>query len=150
MLESFIALVSVLLTLSISAERLVELFKGRISWLNDANPDPAEERKRQFWLHLLSVLAGGFVVWLAGDYVAKALDMKDGLGWGQGAGLALLASGGSSMWNTVLTYLLSVKNMKRQEERGQVNVDTAAGRGPEKLPSLPARMPASLGPAQLR
>ena len=148
MLDTLTNVVSILAVLSVSAERLVELVKGRFQWLNDKQPDPQEERKRQFWLHLGSVIAGCAVVFLAQDFIVGALpELKDKLLGPTGLGLGLLASGGSSLWNSVLSYLLSVKNLKRDEAGASAAgaVDQAA---PLK-PALPTEMP-GLGLPKLR
>lgn len=138
LLDGFTNVVTVLLVLSISAERLVEIVKGMSQYLNDAKLDPQQERKRQLALHLLSVVAGCIVVFLAQGFVVSALPSLSGklLGW-QGIGLGILASGGSSLWNTVLTYLLSVKNLKREQALGAKPAAAAQA----MQTTLPADMP---------
>src|SRR5690348_15016203 len=116
MLETLTSLVTVLLALSVASERLVELVKGRIAWLDRQNPDPNKERDRQFAIHITSVVAAAIVVALSRDYIGTTLKLPDGgLGIAQGTALAILASGGSSMWNSVLGYLYSIKNLKSED-----------------------------------
>lgn len=138
LLDGFTNVVTVLLVLSISAERLVEIVKGMFQYLNDAKLDRQEERRRQLSLHVLSVVAGCIVVFLAQGFVVSALPSLSGklLGW-QGIGLGILASGGSSLWNTVLTYLLSVKNLKRDQVLGSKPAPTAQA----LQTTLPSDMP---------
>lgn len=114
MLDTLTSLVTVLLALSVASERLVELVKGRIAWLDRQNPDPEKERDRQFCIHLVSVVASGIVVALSSDYIGTTLKLHP-VGIAQGVALAILASGGSSMWNSVLGYLYSIKNLKSED-----------------------------------
>lgn len=142
LLETLTSFVTVLLALSVASERLVELIKGLSSDLTGQKPDPDVERKRQLKVHWISLVASLVVVLLTQNYIVATLKLTPTesqyfpLGFGQIAAFSILSSGGSSMWNSILTYLLSLKNLKQQvvtagEKRG--NVDLAKG--------LPATMP---------
>jgi hypothetical protein len=154
MLESLTQFVTVLLALSIASERLVELFKGMISGLNGARANPDAERMRQLGVHWMSLVASVVVVYLAQDYIISSLKLKSGelplqhLSPGLIATFSILTSGGSSMWNSILTYLLSLKNLKQQQvtdnkgqQQQQKAVDNAKTGNADLTVALPAAMP---------
>ncbi len=115
MLDNLSSFVSLLLALSIASERLVELVKGLIPQLNGPRPDPRQERLRQWTIHVLSVVASGVVVELCGGYITSTLKISDAqFGPLQHALFAILVSGGSSFWNSIATYLFSLKNLNQQ------------------------------------
>ncbi len=108
------SIVSVILTLSIASERLTDIIKGFIPWLDKSNTvDPKKESLRRSLVQVLAVAAGVFTAFLASSYippeVAKRADFWSILG------LGLLASGGSGLWNSVLTYLAKLKDIKKAE-----------------------------------
>jgi hypothetical protein len=107
------AIVSIILALSIASERLVEIIKGLIPWLDKQNPDPRGEGIRRTCLHILAVISGVLTVYLAKDYIPEDVARPTG-SWAI-LGLGLLASGGSSLWNSVLSYLTNVKDIKKLE-----------------------------------
>jgi hypothetical protein len=107
------AIVSIILALSIASERLVEIIKGLIPWLDKQNPDPKSEGIRRTCLHVLAVVAGVLTAFLAKDYIPEDVARPTG-SWAI-LGLGLLASGGSSLWNSVLSYLSNVKDLKKIE-----------------------------------
>lgn len=118
MLETLINFVTVFLALSVATERLVELVKGMIPVLNGPSLIPKYEVWRQFVIHLMSLVAAAVVVSLSQDYIVSTLkpQITSPMSREQIAAFAILASGGSSFWNSILTYLLSLKNIKRQTE----------------------------------
>ncbi len=106
------AVVSVLVALSVASERLVEIVKGMIRFLNEAHADGSNsERWRRVLLQLLSVVAGVGTALLAQPAIKDVLPGLAENWWGI-LSLGLLASGGSGFWNAVLTYVLNVKDMK--------------------------------------
>lgn len=116
------ALAGTLVFTSLAAERGVEIVKGVWPWLNTPKDDPVSEGRRRSALHLLSAVAGGLIVWLAYGPISQSPGME----WMADAqnapnrflvilALGLLSTGGSSVWNSTLTYLLSVKDVKRAE-----------------------------------
>src|SRR5262245_26514783 len=114
-LETLYLAVSVVLAISMASERLVEIVKGAIPWLNtEITNDPKKEGWRKMAIQLLAVVAGLATSFLGQDAIASALN-KTSLTWGQLTGLGILASGGSSLWNSVLVYLLNVKNLKEAQ-----------------------------------
>lgn len=118
--ETLTAIVTLLVTLSIASERLVEIVKGLCPWLNTEHPDATREGRRRAALHLLAVIAGWVTACLAGDVIA-ALKIPGffapdgGITCWQCVGLGLLASGGSGLWNSVLSYLVKVKDLKGEQ-----------------------------------
>ncbi len=108
------AIVGLLLAVSIASERLVEIVKGYWPWLNNANDDPVQEGRRKSALQILAVVAGIGTAFLASPILAKSLSGIDSHGIAI-LSIGLLASGGSAFWNAILSYLLQVKDLKKQE-----------------------------------
>lgn len=135
MLDTLITFVTVMLALSVASERLVELVKGFSSDLTGKKPDPKVERERQLKVHWISVVASAAVVLLLQDYIASSLKLKQ-LEWWHAIAFTLLASGGSSTWNSIISYLLSLKNIKQQAVADQQKAGNA-----DLIKSLPASMP---------
>ena len=107
------AIVGVILALSIASERLVEIIKGFIPGLDKQNPDPKAEGRRRSYLQILAVFAGVLTAFLARDYIPPEIATPTE-SWAI-VGLGLLASGGSGFWNSILTYLTKVKDIKKVE-----------------------------------
>ena len=107
------SVVGLLAALSIAAERFVEILKNAVPFLNQHNQDAAKEGWRRAALQLMAVLGGivtALLAWPAIEGVAPA-------SWHSTTGilaLGLLASGGSGFWNSVLTYVLNVKDIKAE------------------------------------
>lgn len=108
------AIVGLLLSVSIASERLVEIIKGIIPWLNDASLDPVNEGRRKATLQFLAVASGILTAFLAEPVLAPSLSGMSNNNAGILA-VGLLASGGSGFWNAILSYLLQVKDLKKQE-----------------------------------
>jgi O-antigen/teichoic acid export membrane protein len=108
------ALISLILALSIASERLVEIVKGFFPFLDKAVPEhPTREGIRRSLLQLLAVAAGVITAFMSSDYIPAEL-AKPTASW-QILGLGLLASGGSGFWNSILTYVAKVKDLKKLE-----------------------------------
>jgi len=103
--------ISLLVGLSIASERLVDIIKGLVPWLNQERRKPAEEGWRKAALQIIAVFAGITTAWLAGPAVPDFLphDFTGNLA------LGLLASGGSGFWNSILTYVTKAKDVKAAE-----------------------------------
>jgi drug/metabolite transporter (DMT)-like permease len=103
-----------LIALSVASERLVEIIKGLIPVLHQRKNDPRQEGRRAAALQFIAVLSGmvtSLLAWPAAKNILPA-------GWTSLPGilaLGLLASGGSGFWNSVLTYVTRVKDIKRLE-----------------------------------
>src|ERR1700693_823729 len=104
MLDNLNNLVTVLVSLSVASERLVEIIKSWIPWLNTKQlSDSGEDRRRA----AVQIMAGAAGVAPS----SPASPVLDGLlkttvsdkPWVL-LGLGLLASGGSGMWNSALSY----------------------------------------------
>jgi hypothetical protein len=114
MLETAIGL---LVALSIASERLVEIIKGLIPWLNTANSDPKAEARRKVVLQILAVVVGiatAFLAQTSGSLPEGSLPP----GWNTPVGIftvGLLASGGAGFWNAILSYVLQMKELKKME-----------------------------------
>jgi hypothetical protein len=123
------AIVSLILALSIASERLVEIIKGWIPVLDQPRTDPKEESRRGSCLQILAVFSGILTAYLARDYVpAEIAGSVQGGAW---VGLGLLASGGSGFWNSVLTYVTKVKDIKTvqadQQKTSAIIAKTSVG-----------------------
>ena len=107
------SLVSLILALSIASERLVEIIKGFFPGLDKENPDPIAEGRRRSYLQILAVISGIVTAFLAQNYFPVGI-VKPTENWSV-LGLGLLASGGSGLWNSVLTYATKIKDIKKVE-----------------------------------
>jgi hypothetical protein len=119
--------VSLLVALSVASERLVEITKGLIPWLNAQNSDPGKEGKRRAVLQVMAVAAGVGTAFLArpaiGNMVPEGILPTLALG--------LLASGGSGFWNSILTYVTSLKDLNKvqiQQGASAIAAQKAAGK----------------------
>lgn len=108
------AIIGLVVVVSVAAERLVEIIKGVVPWLNNSNPDIHIEGRRKATLQLLAVASGVMTAFLATPILAESLshvgDPKSAI-----LAIGLLASGGSAFWNAILSYLLQVKDLKKVE-----------------------------------
>jgi hypothetical protein len=123
------AFAGLVLAVSIASERLVEVFKGQVTWLNEPRPTPKSEGRRKSTLQLLAVVAGIGTALLAEPVIAPSLPD----GWDKAWALpliGLLASGGSGLWNSILSYFVQIKDLKKAE------VKDAHARADGGLPDL--------------
>ena len=105
-------LIAYVVALSIASERLVEIIKGMIPFLRKKAESAEREYLRHAALHLLAVGAGMLTAHLAMPAVSELVPAQ----WQNFPGivaLGLLASGGSSLWNSVLDYAGAVKSITR-------------------------------------
>jgi hypothetical protein len=114
-------LASVVLALSIASERLVEIVKGLIPWLNKSSSDEDAEGRRCSVLQLLAVVSGVVTALLAKDCLPVDLIPQSANFWSI-LGLGLLASGGSGFWNTIVTYFAKIKDIKGAEAAEKIAV----------------------------
>ena len=113
--------ISLLIALSIASERLVDIIKGLIPWLNQQRRKPAQEGWRKAALQILAVIAGIITAWLSSAAIPKGVGIPDD--WTGTFALGLLASGGSGFWNSILTYVTKAKDLKAAEaETRQIEV----------------------------
>jgi len=111
------ALLGLLVALSVASERLVEIIKGLIlPWLDEEKANPRSEGRRKAFLQILAVAAGLVTALLAWPAV-KDLFPSGWANWGTAAAVGFLTSGGSGLWNGVLTYVKNVKDIKKSEAR---------------------------------
>ncbi|MFW9878570.1 MAG: hypothetical protein ACFFG0_36275 [Candidatus Thorarchaeota archaeon] len=110
----FTSIVMTIIALSVASERLVEIIKGFIPWLERKNDDKRKEGFRRAFLHCIAVISGVVTAYLASPAIEgilpKTFDYTRS--W---LALGLLASGGSGFWNVVLSYLGKVKDIKKIE-----------------------------------
>jgi hypothetical protein len=105
--------VTILISLSIAVERVVEITKGFIPRLDKVNDDPRREAVRRAILHVLACGAGIVISYFAYPVVSDAINATATPDrWGSAIALGLLASGGSGFWNSILGYVGSLKTMK--------------------------------------
>ena len=131
------AITTLLIALSIAAERLVEIIKGFTPALNQEHADPIREGRRRAMLQLLAVGAGIVTAWLAGGMIpTEVYNATTPLGI---LALGLLASGGSGFWNSILTSVTKVKDLKTYEtslKEVEVKGTTTKGLGAGRFPEL--------------
>ena len=102
--------VSLIGALSVASERLVEIIKGSPLFtflrLNEkADPDSKAERWRQVKIHLLSLTCGIVTAYVARESITNAFPG----GHGEVLTAGILASGGSSFWNSITGFMASLK-----------------------------------------
>ena len=135
-MNTLTAVVTLLMALAVASERLVEMVKGYIPFLSTQQPKPVDESKRKAILHLLGAAAGVLTSYLAMPAVVEALPNLDNTHDIRVIlALGLLASGGSGLWNTVLTYLLAVKDLQRASLATVEKQQAAAGLRPLPQPA---------------
>lgn len=114
------AIVTLVLALAVAAERLVEIVKGVVPGLD--KEWPGHESRRRALLQVLAVVAGVVTAKLSAPYLPQTLS-EPAAGGLSLVGLGLLASGGSGFWNSVLTYMSGLKNLKKAEATMAAKVD---------------------------
>ena len=113
-METLLTIVTLLVALSVASERLVEIVKGLVPFLNEKNENSTREGWRKAALQVMAVGAGIATALLAQSSLLDAVPAQ----WQSKSGvvaLGLLASGGSGFWNAVLSYVLQVKDFKKLE-----------------------------------
>lgn len=113
-MEKLTVIISLILALSIASERLVEIVKGWVPYFSSQSENSRSENQRKSWLQALGVASGIITTFLAApampDDILPSLD--EGTDFFSLLALGLLASGGSGLWNSVMTYLLKLKDLK--------------------------------------
>lgn len=94
-----------------------------------------KESRRRSYLQSLAVVSGIATAYLASPYIPPDFAKPDD-GW-RILGLGLLASGGSGFWNSVLTYVTKVKDIKTMEAE-TAKVTTAIAKAQQPVPPAPA------------
>src|SRR6266513_1224062 len=124
--------ISLLIALSIASERLVDIIKGLVPWLNQQRRKPTEEGWRKSALQILAVISGITTAWLASAANPKGVGMP--VDWTGTLALGLLASGGSGFWNSILTYVTKAKDVKAAEaESRQIEARAKKGTLPKHV-----------------
>ena len=129
--QTLYSLVMALAALSVASERLVEIIKGSIPYFGQKSDDPYQESLRQAAIQLLAVAAGTLTAYLAKDLLPTAV-----LGKGEFTRFLLLGimiSGGSGFWNSILSYLVKIKDIKKAKAQALtmlVGSNTALLKGP--------------------
>ena len=125
--------ISLLIALSIASERLVDIIKGLVPWLNQQQQKPAEEGWRKATLQLLAVIAGITTAWLASAAIPKGVGIPDN--WTGTLALGLLGE----WWFRILEFNSDVRDKgqrsKSSRGRNQTNRDARQeGNGFEARP----------------
>src|SRR5260370_21718273 len=102
--------ISLLIALSIASERLVDIIKGLVPWLNQQRRKPAEEGWRKAALQVLAVIAGITTAWLASAAIPKGVGIPDD--WTGTLALGLLASGGLGILNSIFTSVAKTTDLQ--------------------------------------
>lgn len=119
--------VSLMLAISIAAERMVEILKGWLpdTWLFKPNSNSIEESRRCAAIHVLACLCGMAIAAAGNIDIFKSVAIQ---GWQHttdlGFGLyraaswsitGMLASGGSAFWNHALDLIKATKVQQEQK-----------------------------------
>jgi hypothetical protein len=123
-LSSFIV---IMLAISLSAERIVEILKGWMSdrWLFRSQADPVQEARRCSWIHCLSGVCGGITAAVSHIDLFRIIGSRWGdhahgpmhtVYWISSCSMAgALSSGGSAFWNHALDILRASKVRQEQD-----------------------------------
>ena len=115
-------LVTLLAAMSVSVERIVEILKGFIPYLNkQLDPGSAENRRRAI-LHVIAALFGTLVAYLGHDQIgniAAAKPLLD-LHWLGYILIGLMTAGGSAFWNHVLDIIGALKTQQENTAKNMV------------------------------
>jgi len=126
MLGALDIVVPILLALSLASERLVTIVKTVFPWLTEENKTEAQEvdlvkdRPRRLMVQFLAIAAS----WVTTSLLANSFNPFASLVLGQQPNqvslplivVAILASGGSALWNNILGYTKAVKDTKQVEK----------------------------------
>ncbi|MBA4053132.1 MAG: hypothetical protein C0490_00315 [Marivirga sp.] len=115
-METLATTISFILALSLSAERLIEIIKGFVPSLNTKEDDEKKEAKRKAFVVILSLFCGLFTSCLFYVCVPDNGIIKS---WASAIAYGILSSGGSAFWNSILGYIIGVKELKATEAKGQ-------------------------------
>jgi hypothetical protein len=105
--------VTLILALSIATERFVEIIKGFFPSLSQSQADPVLESHRAAKLQSLAVVGGWVISGLALPITRQIIPSENWLL--TVLALGLLASGGSGFWNSILTYVTNLKDLKEAD-----------------------------------
>jgi hypothetical protein len=110
-LATLSTIVTLLIALSVAAERLVEIIKGLIPFLSQQNSDAVKESWRQAALQAMAVAAGIVTALLTAPMLPHIVP---GLGNNLLVLLALglLVSGGSGFWHSIQDYVNALKEVQ--------------------------------------
>ncbi|MDD5261205.1 MAG: hypothetical protein PHD76_05080 [Methylacidiphilales bacterium] len=127
-IDQLSSLVALILALSVASERLVEILKGLSPFLNTQNVNPVLEGRRKAMLQFMAMLGGVLTSWLAWPAINTVKGLDSINPYAGVLALGLLASGGSGLWNSVLTYFSMVKEVKKNEANIQGRTAKARAR----------------------
>lgn len=113
-ITEIIGFVSFVLALSIASEKLVEIIKAFFPNLNLKKEGEQQETKRQTWIQFIAIISGLVSAFLV-CYFIEDNGYIDSVG--KVFAFGLLASGGSGVWNSILSYLLHIKDIKGNVSR---------------------------------
>jgi hypothetical protein len=118
-IDSLVELVGLLVALSAASERLVDIIKGFISPLQKPVPPntltPAQEGRRKAIIQFMAVVAGIATTGLSWPIIGDMFPDSGRSTFLVIVGLGFLVSGGSGLWNSVLSYLLAIKDLKKKQ-----------------------------------
>ena len=136
-MEDLINIITLLLALSIASERLVEILKNLSQFLREQKSDAEEEGRRKSAIQALGIVAGIITALLARPAIVQIAPNMGGIL--PTLALGLLASGGSGLWNSVLTYVLKVKDIRTLDSQiREAELDALKTATPKQPPVGPA------------
>lgn len=113
------SIIAILGAMSLSVERVVEIFKSLIPSLAQTNPDLQKEYWRRAALQFFAVGVGTVIAIVTQDLIQpllpKIFRTEGFIGLPGCIMLGLLASGGSGFWNQCLTIVEEIKKTKKAD-----------------------------------
>jgi hypothetical protein len=149
-MADFTQLVTLLATLSVAVERVVEIIKGMVPFLGkQLDPGPAENRRRAL-LQALAVVCGAVAAYMAQGQIVKI----DAAKWLVAPDLhyagflifGFLTAGGSAFWNHILDIIGALKTQKENTAKATAPVAAPAPAQPA-APAIAAAAAAGVAPA---
>lgn len=123
-LDWLISVLTLLVALSMSTERIVELVKSTLPWLKEGDPRALPENGRRLAVHALAVVAGIGAAFLGAPAIPDTLFPKP-IDPRLLVALGLMASGGSSFWNSALGLAEGIRKERKEIAAAMKEAGTA-------------------------
>jgi len=148
--DYLIPALTTLVMISGAAERLVEMIKGTIPILSTKYGNPVLEARRKAAINAITLIICVGTALLTKEQISKALGVTDPetQTW-YCIGIGVLSVGGSSFWNSILTWLVGIKDLKKLEATERTLVVEQQRTAQVALQAPKARLPFGSRPVRI-